>query len=488
MYRHAHILVLALMYLAVSPTIAANSNHPLLLEMGIDISQEHGPIYLARSPGPVPESTAYRILGTRRDVSVVAGDPAAIEALRLQGFVVGELPDSRLSLAPMPLPVVPPTEADPAIQSMVNQMTWASLETKINWLTAFGTRNSYTPQCAAAAESLQIFFADLGLASARRPFEYNATTMYNVVATQTGTTFPEIVVIICGHYDSTSPQYMTDAPGADDNGTGTAVVMACAEILSQYQFQYTVKYVCFAGEEQYLRGSAAFAQAAANAGERIVAVLNFDMIGYGDTGVELDLEIETNNASMSLANVVTAAADVYTTAAYELHVDDNAYWGDHYSFWLQGFPAINHEEAWDWGDPDFNPYYHSNQDVIDHIDPGFMEDNGQVAVASLATLAVPDRTVGVPDTPKSLVLSASPNPFNGRVQFLIEGVDGIVELDIYDLRGRMVRSLQGGTVGGPSRLDWDGIDNWGQSVGSGSYLCRVRGRDPQKTVRVVYLK
>ena len=100
------------------------------------------------------------------------------------------------------------------------------------------------------------------------------------VATQLGTTHPDSIFIICGHYDSTSEVPETDAPGADDNASGTATVLTVADLLSPYSFEYTIKYICFSGEEQLLIGSSAYAQDAATAGMKIVGVLNFDMTGY----------------------------------------------------------------------------------------------------------------------------------------------------------------------------------------------------------------
>ena len=70
------------------------------------------------------------------------------------------------------------------------------------------------------------------------------------------------------------------------------------------------------------------------------------------------------------------SADLYTGMPYELHIENNAWWGDHWYFWQAGFDAVNHEESYDWDDPDFNPYYHTTQDLVDHIDPDFAYRDG----------------------------------------------------------------------------------------------------------------
>ena len=179
--------------------------------------------------------------------------------------------------------------------------------------------------------------------------------MPNVVATKVGRVQPDSVYVICAHYDATSENSRYDTPGADDNGTGTVAVLTAARLLSAVATDYTVKFVLFAGEEQGLVGSGYWVADMAAAGLPILGALNFDMIGWWTGGVPFDLEIETNENSRWLADAICWAADTYTTMPYILHVDDSAYWGDFYRFWQHGFAAVNHEESWDWYDPDFNP-------------------------------------------------------------------------------------------------------------------------------------
>ena len=86
------------------------------------------------------------------------------------------------------------------------------------------------------------------------------------------------IYIICAHYDTVSA-----GPGADDDTSGTVAVIMAALIMSQYQFNHTIKFVAFSGEEQGLLGSEVYAQQAAAARWNIVGVLNADMISYAVT-------------------------------------------------------------------------------------------------------------------------------------------------------------------------------------------------------------
>jgi hypothetical protein len=255
--------------------------------------------------------------------------------------------------------------------------------------------------------------------------------MWNVEAVQTGTVYPDSYVIICGHFDSVSDQPMQSAPGADDNATGTTAVLTAAEILSNHAFEYSIRYVCFSGEEQGLVGSFHYSSWARLNDVDIVGVLNFDMLGYWESGVDKDLEIETNRASRWLAEAVINAAELYTDTAYELHIDDWAWWGDHWYFWRTGYAAVNHEEAWDWLDPDFNPYYHTTNDRLEHLDPDFTAGNIEVGVAALATLAgyVPPVSVSFDIRPGSCR-----NPFNPKSRGVLPTLLlGSEELDVRDI-------------------------------------------------------
>jgi len=147
------------------------------------------------------------------------------------------------------------TTADPDIAAMVAQVNWTDVSVRIQWLVDFGTRYSYAANHYAVAESIGSVFAGYGLTPVLSSFQYNSTTMWNVEATQTGTVYPDSFVVICGHFDSISNNPYVSAPGADDNGTGTAAVLTAAQILTQYDFEYSIRYICFGGEEQGLRGS-----------------------------------------------------------------------------------------------------------------------------------------------------------------------------------------------------------------------------------------
>jgi len=108
------------------------------------------------------------------------------------------------------------------------------------------------------------------------------TKVMNVFAIQRGSVDPDRVVIVSGHIDSrvSDPMNATsDAPGANDDGSGTAAVIEAARVLSKYKFPYTIVYAALSGEEQGLLGGKIMADYAKAQGWEVIANLNNDIIG-----------------------------------------------------------------------------------------------------------------------------------------------------------------------------------------------------------------
>jgi aminopeptidase YwaD len=471
------------------------ADHPALRPFAAAAGELPVELYLVRTRGELPDAAGVVVHGVHNRVFLVSGDPAAVTGLAYRGCAViplSGLPAGSRSASRQWVRVDTP---DPAIEAMVAQVEWTGVSGKIQWAVDFGTRYSYAPNHSEVADSICAVFAGYGLTPVKLPFVYNSTTMYNVEATQTGTVYPDSFFILCGHFDSISEIPMTSAPGADDNGTGIATVLTAAEILTQHDFEYSIRYICFGGEEQGLRGSEDYAAWAAQNNLGIVGVLNFDMMGYWEPGVEMDLEIETNHASQWLAAAIVNAADLYTSAPYELHVYDGAWWGDHASFWDQGYAAVNHEESWDWGDPDFNPYYHTTNDVLTYVGEDFTVGNIKIGVAALATLAryVPGGTaVDDPATPPAFAgsLGAYPNPFSERVSFTVTGLRDRAEVrvHIYDARGRRVGGVPVFLQDGQGTALWNVTDDSAREIGSGVYFAQLEGFTDVAPLKIVHLK
>ncbi len=211
--------------------------------------------------------------------------------------------------------------------------------------------------------------------------------LLNVVATIQGSTYPEVQVLITGHYDDISEDASNWAPGADDNGSGTVSLLAAADALRGYQLTNTVKLVAFCGEEQGLLGSAAYAQEAYDRGDQIAGVLNFDMIAWDGNGDDvIELHSGLPSANQALADLLIGAVSDYGLNLVVQKITSGATdRSDHASFWDYDYPAILGIEDFD----DFNAYYHSTGDRVSAFDTAYYVNFTRLAVAGISILADP---------------------------------------------------------------------------------------------------
>ena len=218
------------------------------------------------------------------------------------------------------------------------------------WLyTHAGDDRGSGPEHDLAMDNIALLMESYGLTVTLEPFLYYGTTYYNVVGTKVGTVYPDQEVIIGAHYDS------VDNPGADDDASGVALVLEAARIITQYDSQYTIRFVAFDREEQGLIGSYAYVDA--HATDDMQAMLQADMVAY-DPGV---------NKALLYAHDVGLKADL--GAAILEYGDGLGYidggWNgqsDHRPFDEHGVPACLFIESEVWN----NPYYHTQQDNMDN--------------------------------------------------------------------------------------------------------------------------
>jgi hypothetical protein len=419
------------------------AQHPALQQFDIAGKELPATLYLIRTRGELPETDGVVVYGVHNGLYLVSGDAKAVKELAHNGYAVIPLRNEPAAPTPPNRPWTWIHTPDPAIAGMVAKVKWEDISNQIQWLVDYGTRYSFAPNHYEVASAIRDTLASYGLQASLLPFEmegypeWEGYTLWNVEAIQPGIVYPNSFVVICGHFDSiTRGDPMHSAPGADDNATGTVAVLTAARILSRYSFERSIIYLCCAGEEQGLYGSLIYAQAARLNDVDIFAALNFDMLGYWKPGVRRDLEVEVNYASRWVGSAVLNSARLYTTAPHRLHVYDGAWWGDHASFWYFGYPAANHEESWDWYDPDFNPGYHTNRDLPEYLWPDFATDNIQVGVASLATLAQP-----IPvDVVFDVIPGSCRNPFNPKSRGVKNAlVLGSADVDVRDIDIEVLR-------------------------------------------------
>jgi hypothetical protein len=228
------------------------------------------------------------------------------------------------------------------------------------------------------------------------------TVITNVYAVLKGTDAENAkrIVLVTGHYDSRPSNDLdvkADAPGANDDGSGTAVSLECARVLSKMKFPATIIFLTVAGEEQGLNGSSHFAKMAKEQGWNLEAVLNNDIVG-GDKSAEQDHSVvrvfseglpaaateqeirrirglggENDSGSRQLARYIADVGraykdDVGVKPMLVFRLDRYLRGGDHYSFNQQGFAAVRFTEFRE----DFH-HQHQNVRVENGIQYGDLE-------------------------------------------------------------------------------------------------------------------
>ncbi|HTT18789.1 MAG TPA: M28 family metallopeptidase [Candidatus Sulfotelmatobacter sp.] len=249
------------------------------------------------------------------------------------------------------------------------------------------------------------------------------TEIANVYAVLKGTdpAQEKRIVLVTGHYDSRNSDTLDaqgDAPGANDDASGTAVSLECARVLSKLKFPGTIIFLAVAGEEQGLNGSSHFAKMAKEQGWDLEAVLNNDIVG-GDKSAEQDHSVvrvfseglpvaateqdikrvralggESDSGSRELARYIAEIGRTFDAGVKPMLVfrpDRYLRGGDHSSFNQQGFSAVRLTEFRE----DFH-HQHQNVrsvsgveygDLPKFVDYGYVAHVARLNAATLASLA-----------------------------------------------------------------------------------------------------
>ena len=313
---------------------------------------------------------------------------------------------------------------DPRIVQLISAVSAERLAADVNTLAGFGTRHLYSETASptrgigAAREWIAAEFAK---ASPRLQVTFDT---YQVVAQ--GTRLPRdvdlrnVVAILPGasnrrlyvsaHYDTVArrtdgtggdsgfdwTRADNDAPGANDDGSGTALVVELARAFAQsgIEFDATIVFVAFAGEEEGLVGAKLHAQRAQAEGWRIDAVLNNDIVGNSRGGVgasegdavRVFSEGPEDSPSRQIARYVRRVAMRYQPGhevTLVARADRFGRGGDHSAFNQHGFGGVRVTEA--------NEHYerqHSVADTADGVDAAYLQRNARVNAAALAGMAL----------------------------------------------------------------------------------------------------
>jgi hypothetical protein len=341
-----------------------------------------------------------------------------------------EQPPPTLSTRPSPTP--PPTigytplapnqlppQATSAAQSqntmftLLNAVDTDRLMVHVQTLQSFGTRHFASPYdnprfgIGAAMSYIQSQFEEIrqqtggNLAVTAQPFDVQyqgqGYTGYNVIGIVDGTEPGAGIIVVGAHYDSISFDFtnsQANAPGANDNASGTAALIELTRILSRTRHRQTMIFVAFGAEEIGRLGSIAFVRDYVQAYNLpVVAMLNMDIIGSstGDGGQYNDRQIRlfstgpNDSPSRQLARMLDLFDHIYVP---ELDIvvqdaeDRQGRYSDHLSFSEAGYPSVRFIEAVE------NPQrQHNDSDVFSALQPSYLTRATQTILASITALA-----------------------------------------------------------------------------------------------------
>ncbi len=270
-----------------------------------------------------------------------------------------------------------PTQ-DP-IPRMLKGIEPARLKASVETLVSFGTRHSAsdtkseTTGIGAARRWIRDEFHAISKATGGRlevhEQHFTATArglgevdMVNVYGFLPGTSGDPLgrTYVVSGHYDSragSGSDSTSLAPGADDDGSGTAVVLELARVMSAGEYSANLVFICVAGEEQGLHGAKHFAEWAAETGLQVDGMITNDIVGniHGGNGIIDDKTVRCfsgaeglHSTSRELARAIGASARRYVPEAnlrLIFRLDRFGRGGDHIPFHESGVPAVRLSEA-----------------------------------------------------------------------------------------------------------------------------------------------
>lgn len=273
-------------------------------------------------------------------------------------------------------------QADP-IAALVDQVSQEIQVQIVYGLSAFPTRHTEHrdfPQVEAWVSQLMELQGDVTRLAFEMP---SGKTRHNFLLGDP--TDPRGVILIGAHYDSTSEDPMTAAPGANDNATGVAAMLEAYRILSGAGLDKGVVAVAFAGEEQGFHGSASVAREARAADWPIEMMINLDMLGWRPPAPDAPMIVEydmgnvvpgNDAAAEAFGRLMAGVAAEYTT----LNTTHTDIWSsDYMPFEAAGFPAVG---LYDGGVE--SPRYNTSRDVADVLDFDRVAQATRIVIAAVA--------------------------------------------------------------------------------------------------------
>jgi aminopeptidase YwaD len=367
-----------------------------------------------------------------------------------------------------------------AYQNRANLVTQTNITTLLQEFATLGVKTTGSTANTNTLNWLKAKYQSFGYDASQiteDTFTYGSATSKNLVITKTGTVYPNIYVIICGHYDTIT------GPGVSDNGSGTSILLEAARILKDVPTEYSVKFIHFSGEEQGLIGSNHYVNNVVfNNNVRqlnLKVVFNIDQVGGKISNPSNTIVCESdqtsaggtaNNApslamTQQLANCTTLYSPLQTTLS-------NAYASDYVPFEAKGDIITGFYET------PVSGNQHTVNDTFANVDPAYVYNVGKAAVGALQHFAVATTALAVNETHANHLDSVKiyPNPAKNLVTLELPDHIKDFKVEISDMSGKLVLKTE-------NKIEINVSD-----LQNGVYFCSIKVNDQNVTRKIVIKK
>ena len=274
------------------------------------------------------------------------------------------------------------------IQQIIDKINESMVLNYLEDIVDFAPRTTGTYGCEKTGLYIFENFKDMGLDVIFQNWtsfgnKYNPRLYHsqNVIGTLNGVDkSSDMVIIFNAHYDSVKL-----SPGADDDGSGVAAVLAAAYVLSQYTFNHTIKFICFSGEEEGLLGSKFYSDKAYENNEKIIIEFNADMIGYAKTREDgKKFRIYATKDIDWFVDIIDNINDEFEFNFEFIRgilSEDSRGGSDYYSFTRYGFEAIAFFEG------TWNLNMHTKNDDLSNVNISYLTRTTKLIIASIAYIS-----------------------------------------------------------------------------------------------------
>jgi hypothetical protein len=260
--------------------------------------------------------------------------------------------------------------ADKRIKTIVQKVDKNAIRKDVEDLSLnYKTRYAGTEENRKALKSVTARFTSMGYSVSETCYSADACS---IIAEKTGLEIPHEVNLVMGHIDSVGKSFA----GADDNASGTAVVLEMARVLKNVKNRRTLRFFITNGEELGLLGATHYAKELESDGKikEIVLAINMDMVGYNSNNlVELETDPEHEQLAMKFADL----ASTYTKLKTKITL--GAWGSDHVPFLKRGIPTILTIESWDTK----TPCYHQACDKPDTLNYDYAAEIAKLNISAV---------------------------------------------------------------------------------------------------------